>query len=152
MRYLAAIAAAAALLALAAGCGGGGGSSTASGSGGAEVSAEADAACAEANRKIAALQTPEDDAAVLDYLERTEAVVEGLQLEVAGLGGSAGVREYSKALTSSVTVLNEMANAARSGNPDAVRELSNELVDLQVGKLAQAAGLQTCAEAPGAGS
>jgi hypothetical protein len=150
VRYLAAIAAAAALLALAAGCGGGG-SSTASDSGGGEA-AEANAACAAANRKIAALQAPDDDAAVLEYLEQTEAAVEQLRVELAGLGGSAGIREYSKALATSVGVLNEMANAARSSNPDAVRELSQELVDLQVGKLAEAAGLTTCAEAPGAES
>jgi hypothetical protein len=149
MRYLAAIAATVALLALAVGCGGGGSSASTSGG---DASAEADAACAAANRKIAVLRAPDGDAGVLEYLEQTEAAVERLQLEVAGLDGSSGVREYSEALASSVGVLNEMANAARSRNPDAVRELSQRLVELHVGRVAAAAGLTTCAQAPGAES
>jgi hypothetical protein len=161
VRFVLATAAAIALLGVAvAGCGGGGGSSTASNSGGStavsstgdETSAAANDACAEANKKIAALQTPSNSAAVLEYLEQTEAAVEQLQVEVAALNGSASLTEYSQALATSVGVLNEMANAARSQNPDAVREFSKELEELHVGELAEAAGLDTCAETPGEGS
>jgi HPt (histidine-containing phosphotransfer) domain-containing protein len=151
MKYLAAIAAAIALLALAAGCGGGGDTSSGSGdsgSGGSDVAATADAACAKANQKIAALSIPDNEQAVVEYLEETEATVEELQDEVAGLDGPAGIAEYAEALDSSLAVLNEMANAARSRNPDGVRELSKELEKLHLGKVAEAAGLETCAEAP----
>jgi hypothetical protein len=149
MRCLAAIAAAIALVAFAAGCGGGGGS-TASGSGSGDVTAEANAACAGANRTIAALPTPGDEAEVLAYLEATKEAVAKLQGEIAALGGDPDLEGYSQALAESVAILNEMANAARSRNPDGVRELSQGLVDLHVGGLARAAGLETCAEAPGA--
>jgi plasmid stabilization system protein ParE len=148
MKFLAAIAAAIALLAFAAGCGGGGGSTSGS-SGSGDVAGEANAACASANQRIASLGTPEGTAAVQRYLEETEATVQKLQGEIAALDGSAAAKEYADALARSVTVLNEMANAARSENPDAVRELSGKLVGLHVGKLAEAAGFQTCAEAPG---
>ena len=43
---------------------------------------------------------------------------------------------------------NEMANAARNENYDAVRELSDGLVQLHLGELAEVAGLKTCAEVP----
>jgi ABC-type glycerol-3-phosphate transport system substrate-binding protein len=160
VKYLAATAAAIALLALAAGCGGGGGSSSSTAPGassgstntsasGDEASAQANEACAAANEAIAKLPTPENDVAVLEYLEQTEAAVTKLQTEVAAVGGSAGIQEYAAALAKSVAVLNEMTNAARSRNPDAVRELSKELVALHLGKVAQAAGLDMCAETPG---
>jgi ABC-type glycerol-3-phosphate transport system substrate-binding protein len=155
MRFLAATAAAIALLALAAGCGGGGGDGSSSSGGGTDAGASGDPAaaaneaCAAANRKIAALSTPENEVAVLEYLEQTEEAVEQLQVEVAGVDGSDGIAEYSEALASAVAVLNEMSNAARSRNPDGVRELSKELEKLHVGKVAAAAGLETCSEAPG---
>jgi HPt (histidine-containing phosphotransfer) domain-containing protein len=155
MKYLTALAAAIALLALAAGCGGGGDSSSSGSSGETNASAGGDAdsaaaneACATANQKIAALPIPDHEQAVVEYLEQTEETVAELQAEVAGLNGSAGITEYSEALASSVAVLNEMANAARSRNPDEVRELSKELENLHLGKVAEAAGLETCAEAP----
>ena len=48
----------------------------------------------------------------------------------------------------SVQVLNEMANAARNENFDAVREISNELIELNLGELATNADLRICAEVP----
>ena len=45
-----------------------------------------DAACASANKQIAALGTPQQ-AQVLSYLESTELVIEKLHREVAALGG-----------------------------------------------------------------
>lgn len=156
MKRLTAIAVAIALVAFAAGCGGGGGgsSSPASGDGttvsasGDDASAAANEACAAANQKIAALSIPDNEQAVLEYLEATEATVEELQIEVAGLDGSSEITGYAEALASSVGVLNEMSNAARSRNPDEVRELSKQLEKLQLAKVAEAAGLETCAEAP----
>ncbi len=47
-----------------------------------------------------------------------------------------------------MTVLNEMTNAARNENFDAVREISDELVELNLGELAEAADLRICAEVP----
>ncbi|MGD9735631.1 MAG: hypothetical protein AB7V58_08500 [Solirubrobacterales bacterium] len=148
MGRLAAIAAAIALLAIAAGCGGGGDTSAGAGGSGGDVASDADSACARANAEIASLPIPGNEQAVVEYLEQTEATVERLQREVAGLDGSAELTRFSAALASSVAVLNEMANAARSRNPDGVRELSQQLEQLHLGRVAEAAGLQTCAEAP----
>jgi hypothetical protein len=158
MKHLTAAAAVAiALLLFAAGCGGGGGTSstssmstdgTSASASGDSASGDANEACAKANEKIAALGQPDNDKAVLEYLEETEQTVDQLPGEVAALNDS-GVAAYVEALSKSVNVLNEMSNAARSGNPDGVRELSKELESLHLGKVAQAAGLDTCAEAPG---
>jgi hypothetical protein len=41
-----------------------------------------------------------------------------------------------------------MTNAARNENFDAVRELSAGLIEIDLGELAEAAGLETCAEVP----
>jgi hypothetical protein len=41
-----------------------------------------------------------------------------------------------------------MTNAARNENFDAVREISDELVELKLGELAEAADLRICAEVP----
>ena len=49
-------------------------------------------------------------------------------------------------------MLNEMTNAARSENFDAVREISDGLVEIHLGELAEAAELKTCAEVPVSGS
>ena len=134
---------------IAAGCGGGGSSSTSSGEGaGGDFASGAEAACTSANKQIAALGIPEE-ASVLKYLEGTEAVIEKLHTEIAALGGSGSAeREYTNALAKAVTVINEMSNAARSENLDAVRELSNSLVDFHLGELAEAADLKACAEVP----
>jgi hypothetical protein len=144
-------------LVVVAGCGGGGsssnsgGSSTTSGAGGGSGSfaGSVDADCTTANEQIAALGTPQQEE-VLAYLEKTEDVIETLHAEVAALGGS-GTAEaaYTEALGRSVIVLNHMANAARNENYDAVREISDELIALHLGELAEAAELTVCAEVPG---
>ena len=123
-----------------AGCGGGGSSSSSSGeagSGSGEAFASgAEAACASANKQIAALGTPQQDQ-VLEYMEKTEVVIEGLDEEVRALGGSgAAEAAYTEALGKAVNVLNQMANAARNENYDAVRELSDGLVQEHLGDLA----------------
>jgi hypothetical protein len=145
-----ALTAAAIGLIVVAGCGGGGssGSSTDTGGGGGGFAGGAEAACAGANKQIAALGTPQQDE-VLGYLEKTEAVIEALDQAVQKLDGSgAPERAYTEALGKAVIVLNSMTNAARSENFDAVRELSNGLVEEHLGELAAAAGLKTCAEVP----
>ena len=135
-----------------AGCGGGGSSSSSggeadSGSGGAFASG-AEAACANANKQIAALGTPQQDE-VLEYMEETESVIEGLHEKVSALDGSGSSEAaYTEALGKAVIVLNSMTNAARNENFDAVRELSNGLVEEHLGELAEAAELKTCAEVP----
>jgi hypothetical protein len=133
------------------GCGGGGsnsGSSSAEGSSGSFASG-AEAACTRANKEIAALGTPQQ-AEVLVYLEKTEDVIEALHEEVQGFGGS-GTAEaaYVEALGKSVIILNHMSNAARNENYDAVREISDELIELNLGELAEKAELKACAEVPG---
>jgi hypothetical protein len=135
-----------------AGCGGGGSSSSSTGeadSGSGEAFASgAEAACTSANKQIAALGTPQQDQ-VLEYMEKTETVIEGLDEEVRALGGSgAAEAAYTEALGKAVIVLNQMANAARNENYDAVRELSNGLVEEHLGELAEAAELKSCAEVP----
>ena len=88
---------------------------------------------------------------MLDYLEKTEDVIEELHEEVEAIAGSgAAEAAYVEALGKSVIVLNHMANAARNENFDAVREISDELIEFKVGELAEAAGLKSCAEVPGA--
>jgi hypothetical protein len=51
-------------------------------------------------------------------------------------------------LAEALPLLNQMTNAARNENFDAVRELSDGLVELHLGELAEAAGLKACAEVP----
>lgn len=140
-------------LVLVAGCGGGGGSSSSgvSSEGGpssGSFAATAEAACSTANKEIAALGTPQQ-AEVLQYLESTEKVIEELHEQVQAAGGSgAAETAYTEALGTALPVLTKMSNAARSENYDAVREISDELVELHLGELAQAAELKSCAEVP----
>jgi hypothetical protein len=133
------------------GCGGGGsssGSSSAEG-GSSSFASGAETACSRANKEIAALGTPQQGE-VLEYLEKTEDVIEALHEEVQGFGGS-GTTEaaYVEALGKSVIILNHMSNAARNENYDAVREISDELIELNLGELAEKAELKSCAEVPG---
>jgi hypothetical protein len=146
--------AAVAVVAIVSGCGGGGGSSTSSNgeAGSSSFATGADAACTTANRQIAALGTPQQEE-VLAYLEKTEDVIETLHAEVAALGGSGDTEAaYTEALGKAVIVLNHMSNAARNENYDAVREISDELIELKLGELAEAAGLTVCSEVPEAES
>jgi hypothetical protein len=143
--------AAVAAVVLVSGCGGGSssGSSSSGGGGSSSFVTGADQACSNANEQIAALGTPQQ-AEVLAYLEKTESVIEELHEEVLALAGSgAAETEYVEALGKSVIVLNHMSNAARNENFDAVRELSDQLIEYHVGELAEAAELTTCAEVPG---
>jgi hypothetical protein len=131
-----------------AGCGGGGSSSSAGEAGGGDFVAGAEAACTGADKQIAALGTPQQDQ-VLAYMEKTESVIEELHAEVQKLDGSgAADAAYTEALGKAVIVLNQMANAARNENFDAVRELSDGLVELHLGELAETAELKACAEVP----
>jgi hypothetical protein len=137
-----------------AGCGGGGssssGSSSTGGSSGSsgDFASAADAACTTANKQIAALGTP-TQAEVLQYMETTETVIEKLHSEVQALEGSGSAEmAYTEALGKSVITLNHMTNAARNENYDAVREISDELIELNLGELAETAGLKVCAEVP----
>ena len=135
--------------ALLAGCGGGG-SSSGSGGGGSsgDFASTAEAACTKANKEIAALGTPQQ-ADVTKYMERTEVVIEELHEQVqAAAGDGSAEAAYVKGLATAVPVLNEMTNAARSENYDAVREISTELIEIDLGELAEAAELKTCAEVP----
>jgi hypothetical protein len=139
-----------------AGCGGGssssGSSSTSGSSSGGDFASAADAACTTANKQIAALGTPQQ-AEVLQYMETTESVVEKLDSEVQALGGTgAAEKAYTEALGKSVITLNQMTNAARNENFDAVREISDELIELHLGELAKNAKLTVCAEIPGSKS
>lgn len=144
-------------LVVVAGCGGGGGSSAggASAEGGSSSGsfvAAAEAACTMANKAIAALGTPQQ-AEVLRYLESTERVIEELHRQVRAAGGSgAAETAYIEGLATAIPVLDKMSNAARSENFDAVREISDELVEVHLGELAEAAELKTCAEVPGSES
>ena len=140
---------------LLAGCGGGGSSSSGSSStagssgGGGDFASAADAACATANKQIAGLGTP-SQAEVLQYMETTETVIEKLHSEVQALEGSGSAEKaYTEALGKSVITLNHMTNAARNENFDAVREISDELIELHLGELAENAELTVCAEVPG---
>jgi hypothetical protein len=155
---LTAIAALVAVAVVVSGCGGGGSSSGSSSGaspspgGGEEVSGSfvsgAEAACATANKAIAALGTP-SQAEVLKYMGTTETVIEKLDAEVRKLDPSgAAEMAYVEALGKSVITLNHMTNAARNENYDAVREISDELIELHLGELAAAADLRICAEVP----
>jgi hypothetical protein len=136
-----------------AGCGGGGSSSgssstSSSSSSGGDFASAADAACATANKQIAGLGTPHQ-AEVLQYMETTETVIEKLHSEVQALEGSGSAEKaYTEALGKSVITLNHMTNAARNENYDAVREISDELIELKLGELAENAELKVCAEVP----
>jgi hypothetical protein len=138
--------------ALIAGCGGGSSSSatgeSTGGSSSGDFASAAEAACTKANKEIAALGTPQQ-AEVTKYMERTEVVIEELHEQVqAAAGEGSAEAAYVEGLTAAVPLLNEMTNAARSENFDAVRELSTGLVELDLGELAEAAELKACAEVP----
>jgi predicted nucleic acid-binding Zn-ribbon protein len=137
---------------LIAGCGGGGSSSSSTGEGGGSSSGEfastAEAACTKADKEIAALGTPQQ-AEVSEYMEQTETVIEELHEQVqAAAGEGAAEAAYVEGLAEAVPLLNQMTNAARNENFDAVRELSDGLVELNLGELAEAAELKACAEVP----
>jgi hypothetical protein len=134
--------------ALLAGCGGGGGSSSGGGGSSGDFASTAEAACTKANEQIAALGTPQQ-AQVSRYMESTEVVIEELHEQVqAAAGDGAAEVAYLKGLATAVPILNEMTNAARSENFDAVREISAELIEIHLGELAEAAELKSCAEVP----
>jgi hypothetical protein len=157
LSVLMAIAAFAAVAIVVSGCGGGGSSSSSpsggGGGGGGEAASGAfasgaEAACTTANKAIEALGTPQQ-AEVLKYLETTESVIEKMSEEVSALAASdAAEKAYAAALAKSVGVLNQMTNAARNENFDAVREISNDLIALHLGELAENADLRICAEVP----
>jgi hypothetical protein len=133
-----------------AGCGGGGSSSSSGGS--SSFASGAEGACSKANKEIAALGTPQQEQ-VLEYLESTEDIIAELHGSVEALRPSGSAEKaYTQALGESVIVLNHMANAARNENFDAVREISDELIEFKVGELAEAANLKSCAEVPEATS
>jgi hypothetical protein len=133
-----------------AGCGGGSSSSGEGGNG--DFASGAEAACSSANEQIAALGTPQQEE-VVTYLESTETVIEKLHKEVAALDGSGSAEaEYTQGLAQSLPILNQMTNAARNENFDAVHELSDELIEIHLGELAEKAELKTCAEVPTAES
>jgi hypothetical protein len=154
---LMATAALAAVAIVVSGCGGGGSSSgsrsPAGGGGGGEAASSAfamgaEAACTNANKAIVALGTP-SQSEVLKYMETTESVIGKLSEEVTALKPSdAAEKAYAGALAKSETVLNAMTNAARNENFDAVREISDELIELHLGRLAEKADLRICAEVP----
>jgi hypothetical protein len=124
------------------GCGGGG--STAAGD---SFVAKANAVCALADHRVESLSEPESVAELVTYLGKTEAVVVGLRQKIEQLDPSGqAVGDYLDGLTRSGTVLNEMVDAAQSQNPDAVGELSRELVGVRLGRLARRAGLAICAK------
>jgi hypothetical protein len=135
--------------ALLAGCGGGGSSSSSGGGGSSgDFASTAEAACTKANKEIAALGTPQQ-AEVFEYMESTEAVIEELHEQVQAVAGDGSAEAaYVKGLATAIPILNQMTNAARSENFDAVREISAELIELHLGELAEAAELKTCAEVP----
>jgi hypothetical protein len=134
---------------LLAGCGGGGSSSSSGGGGSSgDFASTAEAACTKANKEIAALGTPQQ-AEVFEYMERTEVVIEELHEQVQAVAGEGSAETaYVKGLTTAIPIINEMTNAARSENYDAVREISAELIEIHLGELAEAAELKACAEVP----
>jgi hypothetical protein len=147
---LMATAALAAVAIVVSGCGGGSSSGSSSGGEGASGSfaSGAESACATANKAIEALGTP-TQAEVLKYMETTETVIERLDKEVQALGASGSAEKaYAEALGKSIITLNHMTNAARNENFDAVREISDELIELHLGELAENAELRICAEVP----
>src|ERR1700759_4990956 len=129
-------------VALLAGCGGGSSSSGSSGGGegsSGDFASTADAACKKANQEIAALGTPQQSE-VAKYMERTEVVIEELHEQVqAAAGKGSAEAAYVKGLAEAVPILYEMTNAARNENFDAVREISTELIEIDLGELAKAA-------------
>ena len=133
---------------LLAGCGGGGSSSSSGGGSSGDFASTAEAACTKANKEIAALGTPQQ-AEVFEYMERTEGVIEELHEQVQAVAGDGSAEAaYVKGLTTAIPIINEMTNAARNENYDAVREISAELIEIHLGELAEAAELKACAEVP----
>lgn len=139
-----------AIVLVAAGCGGGG--SSGSDSGGGDFASQANAACARANQEAVALPAPRGGTDLVSYLVKNEEIIARLHSQLVGLEApsenAAAAETYLNALGQAEAMLNEMTNAARNDNPDAVKSISGEVGEVEVGSLAKKAGLSTCAENP----
>jgi hypothetical protein len=125
---------------LLAGCGGGGGKSSG------EFTTVAESACTGASKQIAALGAPQASGLV-KYLEATDSIVAKVKAKVEGVKGQGeGEKVYVEGLQVATKALGEMVLAAQARNSRSVGEVSERLTELHLGKLAEEAGLESCAK------
>jgi hypothetical protein len=148
MRASALLATAGALVLLA-GCGGG--SSEPKALTHAELTRQADAACAQASKRVRALEAPTALAGLQEYASSVQSIGKDLEGKLEGLTPAAEDRAkldaYRMALRQSNDVAGRLAEAAGSGDRTAVRSLSDRLSESDLGVLAARAGLSQCATA-----
>jgi hypothetical protein len=134
---------------LVAGCGGG--SSEPKPLPRAELTRKANAACAQASKRVRALDPPTALAGLREYATSVQAIGQDLAGELDGLTPATQDRTkldaYRAALRRSNDVAGQLAEAAGSGNRTAVRSLSDRLAESDLGVLAARAGLAQCATA-----
>lgn len=144
-----ALVAAAGAVALPAGCGGG--SSKPDALTHAELARQADAACAQASKRVRALEPPAALSGLQEYASSVQSIGQDLAKELDGLTPAAQDRTkldaYRGALRQSNDVAGQLAEAAGSGDRTAVRSLSDRLSASDLGVLAARAGLSQCATA-----
>jgi hypothetical protein len=125
---------------LLAGCGGGGGSSNG------EFASAAESACTSASSRIAALGAPQPSSLV-KYLEATDSIVAKVTAKVERVKGQGEAEKaYVEGLRIATKALGEMVLAAQARNSRSVDEISERLTELHLGKLAEEAGLESCAQ------
>jgi hypothetical protein len=141
--------AAAGAVVLLAGCGGG--SSEPKSLTHAELTRRADAACAQASKRVRALDPPAALSGLREYATSVQAIGQDLEKDLKGLTPNAQdagkLDAYRAALHQSNDVAGRLAEAAGRSDRTAVRSLSDRLAESDLGVLAARAGLSQCATA-----
>lgn len=129
-------------------CGGGGGSAQSALSH-RQLVARADAACREANGRIASLHAPDNLSSLAGYASGTRAATVRLRRQIGALRAPqaerAAVERYLEALDRGNALLQEISKAAAAGDQSEVGVLSGRLADTRAGPLAKRAGFSSCA-------
>jgi hypothetical protein len=117
----------------------------------AELVRQADAACAQAAKRVRALEAPTALSELREYASSVQSIGQDLADDLKGLTPAAQDRAkldaYRAALRQSNDVAGQLAQAAGSGDRTAVRSLSDRLSESDLGVLAARAGLAQCATA-----
>jgi hypothetical protein len=135
---------------VAAGCGGGG-SSDAKPLTHAELARQANAACAQASKRVRALDPPTTLSELPDYATSVQSIGKDLDKDLEGLTPGTQDRQkldsYRAALRQANDDAGLLATAAGNSDRTAVRSLSDRLSESNLGVLAARAGLAQCATA-----
>lgn len=112
---------------------------------------QANAACKDANAKVAAVPVPTDQAALAAYATKVAGITGDLESTISDLkppkNDEAAMAKYTAGLEKSNGLLTQLAEAAKKSDAGRVKALSTRIGSTSVGVLAARAGLGTCATA-----